>query len=869
MATETTAETQDYFVGEVKATFFTNPDNYYRVIKVGIDETNTLYSEDNIVMTGNFVDLQEGTTYQFYGEIVDHPRYGIQFKVSHYEQKKATSKEGLVRYLSSDEFPGIGKVLAQRIVDRLGMDAIDTILQKPDVLKKIPGLTKNKQTLLIEKLETSEGSQAILFKLAEMGFSTNFAAKIYAKYDAEAIAIIEENPYALIQDFQGFGFQKADQLALRLGFEANSLVRIKGAIVFCLEEYCYGSGDTYVPTEWLLGAVYDLLTSHQTVDAATVSGDDLTAALSEMREMGDIYLDEERVALASLYFSELGIANHVKQMLTSTYQPYLADRDVDRDIQQIEQRQHIQYGRAQKAAIKEALASHFYILTGGPGTGKTTVLNAIVQIYADWHEIDLTEPEAEDFPILMAAPTGRAAKRMQELTGIPASTIHRLLGLTGEEKETTDDMEQESTIYGSELEGKLLIIDEMSMVDTWLCHQLLANIPAEMQVILVGDQHQLPSVGPGQVLSDLLRSQLIPSRELDEIFRQDDGSTVTLLAHAIKDGDVPADLTQNQRDRSFFQLSAPQIPEFIATVAKRAMDRGYDIRDIQVLAPMYKGEAGIDHINTVLQQTLNPADPTQKQKREVTAFERAFRVGDKVLQLKNNAEMNVFNGDMGTIVGIYFANETKSKSDEIVVEFDDEIEVTYLRSDWNQLTLAYCCSIHKSQGSEFPIVIIPLVHQHRRMLQRNLLYTAITRTRQSLVMCGERDAFVSAIQNKSAERQTQLYDLLLDDTERLGIKPSASIASEQLLSEKAKEKSGIKEVTTKTDRTNKNKKINSGETTTSSSKPMSIDHPEATAAISTAEPAVTILTPELVNTGVIDPLIGMEGLSPFDFPADK
>ncbi|MDO4670445.1 MAG: ATP-dependent RecD-like DNA helicase [Aerococcus sp.] len=884
MTTPSTEETGNYFVGEVKATFFTNPDNYYRVIKVAIDETNTLYSEDTIVMTGYFVELQDGTTYQFFGDMVDHPRYGVQFKVERYEQRKATSKEGIARYLASDEFPGIGKVLAKRIVETLGVEALDRIVADPDVLKKVAGLSQNKRTMLVEKLRAGEGSQAVLFKLAEMGFSTAFAAKIYAKYETQAIEIIEENPYTLIQDFQGFGFQKADQLALRLGFDATSLVRIKGAITFCLEDYCYSTGDTYVDVAWLLGEVYDLLMKPLTNEEITA--DQLSDALSEMAELGDIYLDDKRVALASLYFSELGIANRIKQMLTNRHQPELGKVDLDKEIQKIEATQHLTYGRAQKAAIKEALSSKCYILTGGPGTGKTTVLNAIVQIYAAWHEIDLDNPTADDFPILLAAPTGRAAKRMQELTHLPASTIHRLLGLTGEENENAIDEETKQTIYGSELEGKLLIIDEMSMVDTWLCHQLLANIPSDMQVILVGDQDQLPSVGPGQVLSDLLRTQLIPSRELDEIFRQDDGSTITLLAHEIKEGNVPSDLTQNRRDRSFFQLPTPQVPAFIATVAKRAQDRGYGIKDIQVLAPMYKGEAGIDRINQVLQDTLNPADPTKK-RREVTAFERSFRVGDKVLQLKNNAEENVFNGDMGMIVAIFFANETASKSDEIVVQFDDEIEVTYVRADWNQLTLAYCCSIHKSQGSEFPIVILPLVHQHRRMLQRNLLYTAITRTQQSLIMCGEGEAFVSAIQNKSGQRQTQLYDLLLDACATVGLarptldEPESTTqkTTTDLVEETAERYRSSAEITRAQEISSasiessltalKSKSSihkNKNETADFSKRNAKIAD-KKDAAIQTTR--VTILTPELVNIGQIDPLIGMEGLTPYDFPADK
>lgn len=839
---------EDYVIGEVKATFFFNESNFYRVMSVEIDETNTMYSEKEIVMTGNFPTIQDGTTYHFKGKLVDHAKYGVQFQVTSYEAQKITSKEGLIRFLSSEQFPGIGDTIASRIVDAFGDQTIDTILNDAEALKVVKGLSKKTRTMLHERMVEQRGNEQVFVKLAEMGFSSRLAGQIYGLYHNEAVEIIEENPYILIDDIRGFGFQKADQIALNIGFPLDSPVRVAGGVMFVLNLATFESGNTFVMEEPLIEKTQEVLMHGQ---SQFIEAKRIQDTISDMNETGKLILSEEgRVALPTLYFAEVGIAKMMGQMQQPQYQPQYPGVDLDEEIQKLEQDLGISYGQAQKKAIKEALTSKMFILTGGPGTGKTTVLNGIVQLYARLNNISLNVEEYDPgaFPISLAAPTGRAAKRMTEMIHLPASTIHRLLGLTGEE----DDSEES----GVQLETDLLIIDEMSMVDTWLAYKLLSSVPSFMQVIFVGDKDQLASVGPGQVLADLLSSQTVKTRELDEIYRQKNQSTIVQLAHQIKQGIVPKDLMMNQRDRSFFKVQANQIADLVAIVAKRAVDKGYQKRDVQVLAPLYKGQAGINHINERLQAVLNPNDDGKR--RELVYFEQTFRVGDKVLQLKNQAEKNVFNGDLGEIVAIFFAKETTNKVDQIVVQFD-EVEVTYERNDFNEITLAYCTSIHKSQGSEFPIVIVPLVPQHHRMLKRNLLYTGITRAKQSLIMCGEPQAFQTAIQNVDASRQTQLKDFLMeavDVDERMATAVAAEIEEKDATTSKNQAESRAE--TTSDDDLTENSSPETGDPTEEH-----VDEKVATNIDSAVEDFY--LTADLVLSHSIDPMIGMEGIKPEDF----
>ena len=510
-------------------------------------------------------------------------------------------------------------------------------------------------------------------------------------------------------------------------------------------------GHVYVDAKTLIPMVKEMLESRQ---QAEIPIDAISKAAIELNEEGKVAGEETRLYLPSLYYSEVGIATKLETLLaeqeTRTKFP---SSEVRKALGEAEERLGVNYAETQVDAIENSINSSVMILTGGPGTGKTTVVRGLVEIYAELHGLSLDPKEyakkKEPFPIILAAPTGRAAKRLSESTDLPAMTIHRLLGFNGQEK----DEETEK-----EIEGKLIIIDEMSMVDTWLAHQLLKAVPEDAQLIFVGDQDQLPPVGPGQVLRDLLESKRIPTVELTEIYRQSSGSSIIELAHQMKKGKLPEDITAKTADRSFIKAGADQIPSVVEKVVKSALSKGHSIKDIQVLAPMYKGPAGIDALNRLIQEMVNPnADGKRK---ELVFGDITYRIGDKILQLVNQPESNVFNGDMGEVVAILKAKETVEKQDMLVASFDG-IEVTYERSDLNQLTLAYCCSIHKSQGSEFPTVIMPVVRGYMKMLRRNLLYTGITRSRDFLILCGDPSVFRYGVERTDdMQRMTTLKNRL-------------------------------------------------------------------------------------------------------------
>lgn len=418
--------------------------------------------------------------------------------------------------------------------------------------------------------------------------------------------------------------------------------------------------------------------------------------------------------------------------------------------------------RRQQEAIAKALTSKVFLLTGGPGTGKTTVIRGILQAYANLHQIDL---DKKDLPILLAAPTGRAARRMNELTGLPSATIHRHLGLNG------DNDYQAMEDY---LDCDLLIVDEFSMVDLWLANQLLAAISSTTQVIIVGDSDQLPSVGPGQVLSDLLKVNSLPQIALQKIFRQSQESTIVNLADQMRRGILAADFRDKKADRSYFEAQAAFIPDMIQKIVLSAIKSGIPAEEIQILAPMYKGQAGINHLNQLMQELLNPLQG----QTEFLFNDTHFRKGDKVLHLVNDAQLNVFNGDIGYITDLIPAKYTESKQDELILDFDGS-EVTYPRNEWLKLTLAYAMSIHKSQGSEFQVVILPITRQSGRLLQRNLIYTAITRSKSKLIMLGEFAAFDYAIKNEGDKRQTYLVERFQEQSDLASSQPNQELKSKE------------------------------------------------------------------------------------------
>lgn len=831
-------EESPYIVGQAKAIFFQNPSNFYKVILIEVSETNTDYREKEIVVTGSFGQIQEEETYRFFGEFMDHPRYGRQFQVERYEQEKPTSAQGLVMYLSSDKFPGIGKKTAEKIVETLGEGVIDEIIEDPSKLAEVPGLNQKKREMILDTLRANHGMEQVVAGLNRYGFGSRLAFSIYQTYKNEAMTIIQENPYQLVEDIEGIGFKRGDQLAEQLGIAADSPQRIRAAILHEIFQSSVQTGNTYIEAQQLLVRVIELLESSRPVE---ITPDQAANVILELVEEGKVQQEGTKLYENSLYFSEWGIASSIQRLLKRKKEIKYAQSEVDKRLRSIEKAMDISYGSSQENAIKEAITSPLFILTGGPGTGKTTVINGIVQLFAKLNDLELDPAKYTQkiFPILLAAPTGRAAKRMNETTGLPASTIHRLLGLNGRERVPTTDLK--------ELEGGLLIVDEMSMVDTWLANTLFKAIPTNMQVILVGDKDQLPSVGPGQVFHDLLQISDIPKMELTEIYRQGDGSSIIPLAHEIKEGRLPVDFTKNKPDRSFIPCHANQMESVIGQIVQKAKAKGFTSQNVQVLAPMYRGPAGIDAINKMMQEIFNPNDGTKK---EFAWNDTVYRIGDKVLQLVNAPELNVFNGDMGQIVGMIPAKESESKVDELVIQFDAN-EITYPKGEWNKITLSYCCSIHKSQGSEFQMVILPMVSQYRRMLQRNLLYTAVTRSKDLLILLGEQSAFQECVSNESVDRLTTLVS-------RISESENMSIADHQRL--EAYEESVLaadpfEEV--QSDPVVKPKKQ-------AESMPLFETEDIIEEEVSTF-PEESILTLRLIQENQIDPMIGMKGITPEQF----
>jgi exodeoxyribonuclease V alpha subunit len=742
-------EEQGKFVrGRHLVTIFHNEQNLYTVLRIRVEETNEQYDDKEAVITGYFPRIHEQETYTFFGEFKDHPKFGMQFQVQHFRKEIPQTKQGVITYLSSEMFKGIGKKTAESIVGTLGENAISKILSQPSLLDSIPKLPPEKAKMLYDTLMDHQGLEQVMVALNQYGFGPQISMRIYQAYKDDTLEIIQKNPYKLVEDIEGIGFGRADELGYQLGISGSHPDRIKAACLYTLESESIQTGHVFIHAEDLLVQVQELLESNKRDQIEFI---EISTELIKLQEEGKIIGEEKRIYLPSLYFAEKGLVTSINRILEQKeYNEQFPESEFLLALGKLEERINVQYAPTQKEAIQTALMSPMLILTGGPGTGKTTVIKGIVELYAELHGCSL-EPKDyhkkdEPFPFLLAAPTGRAAKRMSESTGLPAVTIHRLLGFNG-----TEEFDHSEA---SPLEGKIIIVDETSMLDIWLANQLFKALPENIQVILVGDEDQLPSVGPGQVLKDLLLSERVPTVRLTDIYRQAEGSSIIELAHEIKKGLIPADIIEKQNDRSFIRCSGAQIPQVVEKVALNAKTKGYTAKDIQVLAPMYRGPAGIDRLNVLLQEIFNPnPDGTRK---EIAYGDVKYRIGDKVLQLVNQPESNVFNGDIGEIISIFYAKENTEKQDMVLISFEGN-EVTYTKQDLNQITHAYCCSVHKSQGSEFPIVILPLTRGYYRMLRRNLIYTAITRSKQSLILCGEVDAFRMGVER--ADEQSRLTTL--------------------------------------------------------------------------------------------------------------
>lgn len=741
-----------YIKGEIVFTIYENENEHFSIAKIKIIETNEPYEEKEIVGKGHFYQLQEGVTYTFYGELVQHRKFGTQYDISAYKTYVPETKEALIAYLSSDLFYGIGKKTATTIVETLGENAIEKILATPEVLDNIPNVQLKTKKRLLKTLRKQQGFEQVAVQLTRYGLSLKMAQTLFDEYGEETNTYIQTNPYQFVFDIDGFGFLTADKIAEMNGINKTSENRIQAAIIYALQQSVL-DGHVYLPIDECIKNTLAILQIEELIE------DDIDQHIKDLDATKKVIVQRENVYLPSLYYAEDQFSAHVKRILNRRVDTDVTDAELMRLIGDIEDKENISYGEEQFRAIKQALRSKMMILTGGPGTGKTTVIKGIINVYAQVHELSLkrSDYDGDEYPFILAAPTGRAAKRLEESTGIEAMTIHRLLGWDGQQFFEKNEYEK--------LQGKLLIIDEFSMVDTWLANHLFKAIPNDMQVLIVGDEDQLPSVGPGQVLADLYNSGHIPYITLTEVYRQQDGSKIIFLAHKIKNDACEKTDLQKALDFSFIDCKANQVVDVVITVIERAIQKGVAIEDIQVLAPMYRTNAGINMLNKKIQELVNPK---VKEKRERHVQEDVvFRVGDRVLQLVNQPEDGVYNGDIGEIVQLFSAKETTEKEEQIIVRFD-ETEVIYRRSDYHNITHAYCISIHKAQGSEFPIVILPVVQAYRRMLRKNLLYTAITRSKQSLILCGEKDAFLEGVANLDTDRRyTTLKEKL---EEKLGEK---------------------------------------------------------------------------------------------------
>ena len=802
-----------FFIGQVQSEIFTSPDSFFKVLIVSVEEANFDWHEPEITVTGSFGDLSDDQTYRFEGKIVEHPRYGQQFQATSYHVNRPTSKDGLIDFLSGKQFTGIGKKTAEKIVDKLGTDAINKIIADPHILDELK-LRKTIKDSLVDNLRANQGMDQIIIGLNDLGFGANLSSAIFDKYGEETLHIINENPYQLAAEIDGISFNRADQVAQKLGIATDDSRRIDAAIIQTLDDLTMETGDTFTKTKPLLQQTIQLLAQGS---GGRVSTDLIANQIVELEKNQEIRYADEKIYPTALYNAEWQIADHLHRLLTVDPEK-LPATTIEKTVTKVADQSGITYDQVQKEAIKTALNSKVMLLTGGPGTGKTTIIKGIVASYAKIHalSLDVNEYKEKSFPVLLAAPTGRAAKRMSEATDLPASTIHRLLGLNGREMPT--DMN------ARDLEGSLLIIDEMSMVDTLLFKTLIQAVPTSMHVVLVGDKDQLPSVGPGQVFHDLLDFAELPKVELTNIHRQAADSTIIPLAHAIKEGKLPPDLTNKMPDRSFISCHANQVPSVVQQIIDLSKKRDYSANDIQILAPMYRGQAGIDRLNELAQQAYNPP---ANGKQEVDFRGLTFRVGDKVLQLVNVPEKNIFNGDIGKITAIENGRTVGRKSESITVDFDGN-EVSYSRMEWNQLRLAYCISIHKAQGSQFKMVLLPIVQQFSRMLQRNLLYTAITRAAEKLVLIGEPYAAVTSVKNEAVNRKTSLVDRLGRVWNRHGeLKSNLDHQTDSLTKELA------------------------------SPQPVQ----KQTEQLINNDAQQYILTADLINSDTIDPLIGMENIS--------
>lgn len=711
--------------GTVDTIIFASQDNRFTVLKLSPEKLST-----QITVTLNGIAPLIGQLLEIEGEWVKHPKFGQQFKATTYKTVAPTEISGIEKFLASGAINGIGPAMAKKIVAEFGEKTLEIIAKSPNELLKVPGIgKKTAEKISTSYLEQSELTEIMVW-LENHGISNTYAGKIFAKYGSFAIDIMEKDIYRLFQDIEGIGFLTADKLAFNLGIQRENKRRIISGIDYALMQLC-NNGHCCIPEMALVDKTAKIL---------QVNNQIIFTILKERIDNGSLNTEvvggETLIYPPYLYYAEKKVATRLLQLQQAT-EP-LSEDNLSLFIKVWEKDNQIQLAQKQKEAIKACLHHGVLVLTGGPGTGKTTVIKGILSIL-----------KAQGLKIRLAAPTGRAAKRLSETTGQKALTIHRLLEANNLAQDDNLQLGFSKDI-DDQLDADVIILDEVSMVDIVLMHHFLNAVPDGCRIILVGDTDQLPAVGPGSVLKDIIRSQKIPAIRLDEIFRQAQTSMIIQNAHIINAGRLP-DLRKQYSDFVFYELNDDTsiTQKILDLCTKDLPHEGFDVlKDVQILSPMHRFLCGVENLNLMLQEQLNP----KKNQDELKYSSQTFRVGNKVMHIRNNYQKNVFNGDIGFIQDI--------NNEKLTVDYFDHI-VTYEKNELNELTLAYASSVHKSQGSEYKVVIIPLSTSHYIMLQRNLLYTAITRAKQKVIIIGSKKALMTAVQsNRTQKRYTLLAERL-------------------------------------------------------------------------------------------------------------
>lgn len=722
----------NYIKGTYTKEIYSNKDNGYLVGVLKLKETDLNITSSNIYFTGSFYNLRLKSNYTMYGEYTNHPKYGNQFHVTSYELLLPTKEEELIEFLSSDLFP-IGEKTATRIVEEFNEDTLDIILNEPDRLSCIPHLPSARIEKIHKVLTDYQYSSKIVIELTTLGFSNKNALAIVNKYKMKAMDKITENIYALVEEMD-FNFLDIDSIALTSGIDENDDRRIQSLIIYVMNESTFESRNTYMSFEEILHNIHKY--NH------VINEETLEYNLFKLNEERKVKIIDDRYYLKDFYEAEKYIADKLC-FLNDITQPKPAK--LNDKIKELERKNGISYDKIQKTAITKAITNNVTIITGGPGTGKTTIIKAIVYLFQH-----LYKAKVEDIALL--APTGRAAKKMMETTGLKSYTVHRYLGW---DKEANKFSINE---YNPNQE-KYIIVDEVSMLDTILMSALLKGIKRDVKLVLVGDYYQLPSVGQGQVLKDLIDTDIIDVVKLNCLYRQNEDSYIPILASEIKEKDLNEHFMNKKDDYNFIVAENDKVIPTILYIVESAMKKGYTDKEIQVLAPMYKSINGIDRLNKYLQLLFNPPS---SDKNEIILTEITYRVGDKVLQLVNDPDNNVYNGDLGYISDIIDSKKSFSKKNEIIVDYDGN-KVTYTPDKYINIRHGYAISIHKAQGSEFPMVIMPIVNNFNRMLYNKLIYTGVTRAKSSLMIVGDIQCFINGIKNDFVDyRKTTLKEFILE-----------------------------------------------------------------------------------------------------------